>query len=394
MKKTFFWFLGVIIFFLGCNSDKLDGHYHLIWNKNNKQFQTWNIRNNRMKINKEVCLNVDSCFASRINFKGNIITVNPWVDFKFTAKYKIDKQGIVTMIESNNDTLWLIPSYKCITTKEYLEDKTKNFTDPLNLLSDIMVGEVAFPKNYENELMVLNSKDEILYILNNEIIKSSKSEGFKIKKVNNETVWVYVDNLVPVQSVIPIIEELFEKGYKIQYASIQEIENNEQIKLINRSFKNFNTSKKQFEIDYCEFCDKYEKSKIDSVINIKMLKADKYIMNGKTDDLFQIRNSLVRYIIKNRTTRLNSQIEIEINGNTPFADYLTLIDELNWVHVETRGTRYKGKNDPDAEWIRERQWGIKEQEIFNEFPIRIKENIKIRNLKDSSPKETYRETKN
>ncbi len=342
MKKIILYTFGIITLFLGCNSEKLNGHYHLIWNKDSKQFQTWNIRDNRMKINEEVCLDIDSCFTSKISFSGDTITVNPWVDFEFKAKYKIDKKGIVTM-NGNSDTLWLIPSYKCITTKEYLEDKTKNFTDSLNLLSDIMVGEVAFPKNYENELMVLNSKDEPLYILNNEIIQRSKSEGFKIKKANNETVWVYVDNLVSVQSVLPIIEELFEKGYKIQYASVQEMENNEQIKLINRSFKNFNTSKKQFEIDYCEFCDKYQKSKIDSGINIKMLEVDKYIMNGKTDNLFQTRNSLVRYIIQNRTTRLNTQIEIEINGNTPFADYLTLIDELNWVHVETRITRYKGK---------------------------------------------------
>ena len=108
-----------------------------------------------------------------------------------------------------------------------------------------------------------------------------------------------------------------------------------------------------------------------------MLEVDKYIMNGKTDDLFQIRNSLVRYIIQNRTTRLNTQIEIEINGKTPFGDYLKLIDELKQVHIETRATTYKGENDPDAQWIREKQWSPERQVIFDEFPIRIKEKIMI-----------------
>jgi hypothetical protein len=376
MKKKYLWFFGIILLCIGCNSEKLNGHYHLLWNKNIKQFQTWNIRDNRMKINEDVCSISDSCFTSKISFNGNTITVNPWVDIEFTAKYKIDKQGIVTMI-GNNDTLWLIPSYKCITTKKYLENKTNHLTGSLNLLSDIMTGKVDFPQNYENELIVMNSKDEPLYILNNQKIQKSGSGGFGIKNVNNENVWIYVDNLVPIQSVLPIVEELFEKGYNIQYSTIQERENNEQIKLINRSFKNFKTSKEQFEIDYCEFCTKHKTNKIDSIVNIKMLEVDKYVMNGKTDDLFQIRNSLVRYIIQNRITRLNTQIEIEINGETPFADYLTLIDELNQVHIETRGTTYKGENDPDAEWIRKKQWSPERQVIFDEFPIRIKEKIKI-----------------
>lgn len=375
--RHFIWNFGIIILFIACNTPTLEGHYHLVWNKNNEQFQTWNIRDNRMKINEEVCSNSDSCFSSVISFSGNTITINPWVDIEYNAHFKIDEQGIVTMY-GDNDTLQLIPHQNCISARKYFENKTKHITDSFNLLPGTMTGVAKTPESFENELIIGYSSNAPFYIFNDHQIRKPENWELEIKKVNDENVWVHVDNHVPIQLVLPIIKELFKKGYSVQYSTIQERENNEQIELMDRTFTKFKTTNERYEIDYCEFCTKHPTNKIDSIVNIKMIASDLLVLNGDTNNLFQTRNSLVRYIIQNRTTRLYTQIQMEINGSTPFSDYLALIDELRFAHIETSSIiYYKGKDDPDANWIREKQEDYKSHELLYEFPMRIKEIIKI-----------------
>jgi biopolymer transport protein ExbD len=385
-RKPHIWIIGIFFLLSACNSPKLDGHYHLIWDKNGRQFQTWNISNNRMKINEEVCSNPDSCSSSVISFQRNTITINPWVDIEYTANYKIDEEGVVTMY-GDNDTLWLVPQYDCLASTKYFENKTKQLTDSFNLLPETMTGVAEFPANYENELIIGGNPNSPFFIFNTRELKKTTNEGFDIAETKNQSVWIHVDKHILVQEALPIVKELFEKGYLIHYSTIQLMENNEQIKLMDRTIRDFNLSEKQIEIDYCEFCSKHSDSKHDSIVKIEMLGADQYVMNGDTNDLFHTRNSLVRYIIQNRTTRLNTQIQLEIDGTTPFSDYLTLLDELRWVHVETSDiTYYKGKDDPDADWIRKKQENFKSQEILDEFPMRIKEIIKI-----TAPNKTYKQ---
>ncbi|WP_282016680.1 hypothetical protein [Marinifilum flexuosum] len=379
IDKTHIWIIVIILLITSCSGNEpiLNGHYHLVWDKSGKQFQTWNVRDNMVVINREAGNEPDSCFASFISFKGDTMTVNPWVDVKYTARYEIDEKGIVTMY-GDTDTLWLIPHTECRTATKYFENKTIHFTDSFNLMQESMTGVAEFPENYENELIIGGLTNAPFYIFNDKELKVTGNGGFGVENGKGQNVWVHVDNNIHVQSVLPIIKELFYKGYQIHYATIQRRENNEQIKLMDRTIKDFKASSEQFEIDYCEFCSKHTVSKHDSIVKIEMLGVDHYVMNGDTNDLFQTRNSLVRYIIQNRTTRLYTQIQIEIDGMTPFSDYLKLLDELRWVHVATSDiTYYKGKDDPDADWIREKQEGFKSNEIIDEFPMRIKEIIKI-----------------
>lgn len=339
-----------------------------------------------MKINEEVCSNPDSCFSSVISFQRSTITINPWVDIEYTANYKIDEEGVVTM-HGDIDTLWLVPHNDCLASHKYFENKTKQLTDSFNLLPETMTGVAEFPANYENELIIGGNPNSPFFIFNNRELKKTTNEGFDIAETKNQSVWIHVDKHILVQEALPIVKELFEKGYLIHFSTIQLMENNEQVKLMDRTIRDFNLSQKQIEIDYCEFCSKHSVSKHDSIVKIEMLGADHYIMNGDTNDLFQTRNNLVRYIIQNRTTRLNTQIQLEIDGMTPFSDYLTLLDELRWVHVETSDiTYYKGKDDPDADWIRQKQENFKSNEILDEFPLRIKEIIKI-----TAPNKTYKQ---
>jgi hypothetical protein len=57
---------------------------------NRSSFQTWNIKNSRMRINDSVCSDKkEICYEMPIEFKKDSIYV-PWVDFIFEAKYHIN----------------------------------------------------------------------------------------------------------------------------------------------------------------------------------------------------------------------------------------------------------------------------------------------------------------
>lgn len=369
--------LGMLILITSCGKPVLNGHYHLVWNKTGEQFQTWNIKNNRMKINEEVCDISDSCFTSKISFSRNMITIDPWVDIKYEARFEIDEKGIVKVFD-NNDTFWLIPYDNCLTATKYFTNKTKHLTSKFNLSPETMTGKAKFPEKYENELIIGGSPNSPFYLFNDKVLNKTINGDYGIKITKGQNVWVHVDMNIAVAYVLPIVKELFDKGYQINYSVGQNTENNEQIKILNRTFKAFESSSKQFEIDYCEFCSKYPVDKIESVVKLKMLGVDLYIMNGDTLDLFHTRIALVNYLIKNKTTRISTQIQIEIDGLTPFSNYIVLIDELNWVHFEASSiTFYNGKDDPDGQWIKLKQQKGKTNEILNEFPIRIKEIIRI-----------------
>lgn len=374
--KIFAIFSFLIILINSCSSPELNGHYHLTGIHKDKPFQIWNIRKNRMKINEEVCIKKEDCFASLISFKSNKMIVDPWVDIIYESYYSMEANGTVIMYDKR-DSMRLVPHTNCLKSKVYFHNKIHKLADSIQLLSDAMVGRAEFPADFENELIVGISKNEPFFMFNGQILKKNGKEDFKIPKVNNQEIWTYIDNKITLEQVMPILLELYQKGYLIQYGTMITLDNDELIGLINRKFKNFKQiESKKYKIDYCEYCAKYPDVKIDSVVNIKMLGGDLFLINGHTNDLFQTRNSLVRYLVQNRATRLNTEIQIEIPKHINFIDYLNLADELNFVHTSISSiTYYYGKYDKDASWIRQKQEEQKEEEILNEFPIRIKEII-------------------
>jgi hypothetical protein len=372
--KIAFTLFSLIFLIKACSAPELNGHYHLLYKHRGERFQVWNIYKNQLIINKEICPEKKDCFETDINFRGDSLSL-VWVDAPFQTKYYLEPNGIVVMY-NKRDSMYLVPYTNCLKFKTYFHNKINKLSDSIQLLSDAMTGRAEFPAKFQNELIVGFSKNVPFFMFNGQILKQDNNR-FNIPKVNNQEVWVYIDNKITLEQVMPILLELYQRGYKIDYGTMISLDNNEQVGLIRRKFKNFKQTKsKKYEISYCEYCTKYPNVKIDSVINIKMLKGDLFVMNGETNDLFQTRNSLVRYLGQNKTTRLNTEIQIEIPKNTYFLDYLYLVDELNWVHIEISDiTYYNGRNDKDATWIRQKQEENKAKEILNEFPIRIKEII-------------------
>jgi len=361
-----------------CSQPNLDGHYHLVWNNKGQQFQTWNIRDNRMVINDTVCQNPDSCFASFISFKGNIMTIDPWVDNTFSTNYIIDDNGTVTMY-GEGDTLWLIPHRDCVTAETYFNNRTRNLTSDFQLTEKVSssTGIHQFPSAFEHELIIGGSKDSLFYLFNNHVVRKSDDGIFGFSEAHGQIVWLHVDSRTPLGMVAPVMAELFDKGYVIQCSTLETNENDEQVILLKRPITHINKYDGTIEIETCDHCEKYPLDIPDEIVSVKMLGADSYVLNGDTNDLFQTRNGLVRYIGRNRSTRLRSQFQIEISRDTQFSDYLELIDELLWIHTEVSGiVYYKGNDDNDAEWIRKKQGDFQAFEVAAEFPIRVKEIIK------------------
>ena len=89
-------------------------------------------------------------------------------------------------------------------------------------------------------------------------------------------------------------------------------------------------------------------------------------------DYFQLRNYVVRFLKQNRSTRLNTLIQLEINSNIIFEDYLYLLSDIDFVNTELQGTTYRDSTDIDFNHIN----NSNHKKLEFEFPLRIKEIIK------------------
>lgn len=366
-------FIGIIIILVileSCSNKKLNGHYHLEWDNNSSSFQIWNIKDNKMVINKENCSDNDNnCFSSLIKLTKNKITVDPWVDFTFETNYSIDKDSIISM-ESNNGVLKLTPHSNCQANQNYFFEKTKEHTKSFQLIEETMTGHSVLPSKKENELIVIFEKENENSVL---LFNGNRITNLKeIPKSNNKSIWLHIDKRIHLNKVIPILRELKIKKYKFYFSALSKRENNEQIQLLTRNIESINNLNNKYEVDICEFCDKHKVEQIESILKVEIIEPEKYLIQGDTVDLFQTRKRIVRHLIKDRKSRLNTQIEFLIPQRTTFETYLRLIDEINFVHVElTEIMTYQGKNDKDKEAIRNHTLNRKK-----EFPIKIKEIIK------------------
>lgn len=371
----------IISYLFSCDKPFLNGHYHVEWG-NRTSFQTWNIKNNRIRINDSVCNDEkEICFGKKIEFKGDSIFV-PWVDNIYAAKYKIKNNGTIiltTTIYSNKlDTLKLIPKENCITSKAYF--RKKQFPELINFnlfKTYINSGKSVFPNKYENELIVVKKNGKPVYIFNDrKITFNENKKGFGIEKNPiKSNLWITVDDKVKLIEITDILKEVFDKGYKI-YFSQKETENDEQIIVFKKSITNITIVKDKLILNVCEYCNKHPTKKLDSVLKYKIYDLDSCLVNNKITDFFQLRNYTSRFLGQNRTTRLNTKIELEINANILFKDYLEVMNELDFVNTELSSiTYYHGINDPDQKHILEKQNSLEPNQLYLEFPLRMKEII-------------------
>tara|TARA_R110001632_G_scaffold43376_3_gene109967 strand:- start:26 stop:1141 length:1116 start_codon:yes stop_codon:yes gene_type:complete len=363
---------------LSCNTPKLDGHYHLEWDNGSNKFQTWNIKNNRMKINDSICNDEKlSCYGMPIKLKGDSIFV-PWVDFLLETKYHIDKQGIIYLeSEGNKKALKLVPKIDCLKSETYFNQKLDFITKDFQLTdNNYMFNNGVFPSNYKNELIVGKSNTGNFLLFNNKLLSYNKNKN--LYNIPNspepEDLWIHIDKRMKMIHVLPIIKECYEKNYLIHFTTQETSENDEQLSILKKSITNFQKKGSSFVLNSCEYCEKYPNQKIDSVIKLKVMGLDSCIVNNKVTNYFQLRNQTSRFLGQNRTTRLNTQIELEINSNILFKDYLKVINELDFVNTELSSIiYYRGKNDPDQKEILRKQNEGNFKDVIFEFPLRIKE---------------------
>lgn len=382
MKKNLlnYLLLFVFAFLSSCNSPELNGHYHLEWGKRSS-FQTWNIKNNRMRINDSVCSNEkDICYGMPIKFKGDSIFV-PWVDITYSAEYSIDKKGKVIMTtnyDGKNDTITLTPKVNCLNSVDYFNQKTKKLKSSFDLVSLYYNthGYSAFPTDFKNELIIGKKEDLPFYLLNNKILNYSNGKFNVENPTNSNDIWISVDNKVKLKEVLPMLKELKEKDYNIHFSSKDERENNEQVIILKKTITSIDKNGNSLIINSCEYCEKHPNKEIKQKIKATVFDKDSVEFNNKKDDFFQLRNHIVRTLIKNRSSRLNTEIELIINSNILFENYLDLLADLDFVNSTLLGTYYRDKKDPDFKEILKKQNSFNRTNLRQEFPVRIKEIIK------------------
>lgn len=371
----------LLLVLVSCNKPNLNGHYHLEWG-NRSSFQTWNIKNNRIRINDSVCDDRKQiCYGMPIKFKGDSIFL-PWVDTDYAAKYQIDRKGTITMTTNYNDnydTLRLFPKENCINSEAYLNKKASNLKSSFDLVSLYYNThrESDFPKNAQNEL-IIGKKDGIpFYIFNDKLLEFS-NQSFNISKPNkSKEIWIYIDIKVQFKEVVVILKELVDKKYKIYFTSKDENENNEQVIIFKKSIAKIDKNENATIINTCEYCEKHPTKKIDSVLNFKIFGKDSCLVNNEITDFHQLRKYTARFMGQNRSTRLKTQIQLEINSDILFENYFELLSDIEFLNKELSDiTYYHGKDDPDQKEILDKQNSLQPNQLHLEFPLRIKEIIK------------------
>lgn len=380
MKKIILFFILSIIILNSCNSPELNGHYHLEWG-NRTSFQTWNFKNNRIRVNDSVCFDEKQiCYGMPVSFKGDSIFV-PWVDIIYEAKYKMKDNGTIIMTtnyQNDFDTLKLVPKENCINTVDYFNNKIKNTKANFNLVSLYYNthGESAFPIDFKNELIIGKKDEKPFYVLNDTILKFSNN-SFNISKPSySKDILIHIDKTIYLKEVLKILKELVNKGFRIFYSSKDDIENNEQVIIFKKSITKIDNNKESTIIKTCEYCEKHPNINIDSILRFKIFKKDSSLVNNQITDYFQLRNSVVRFLKKNRSTRLSTEIQLEINSNMLFEDYLYLLGDINFVNIELLGTYYRDTTDIDFKYISNKQKSRNRKDLELEFPLRIREIIK------------------
>ena len=368
----------LLLVLVSCNKPNLNGHYHLEWGKDSN-YQIWNIKNNSMKINEQVCSEIDTtCFLSSILFKGDSIFVFPYDHFIFEEKYQVGRNGTINIGNNNSEQIKLTPKTNCINTDNYLNNKIKKVSNNFNLVSIYYTnhGESVFPNESKNELIIGKKDGFPFYILNNEVLKISNNTFSLKNPIKEKDIWIHIDNKVKLKEVLIILKELIEKDYKIYFTS-KDKSNYEKIIIFKKSILEIIQKDNLTTINTCEYCEKHPTKKIDSVLNFKIFGKDSCLVNNEITDFYQLRKYTARFMGQNRSTRLKTQIQLEINSDILFENYFELLSDIEFLNKELSDiTYYHGKDDPDQKEILDKQNSLQPNQLHLEFPLRIKEIIK------------------
>lgn len=367
--KVFF----IAILGIGCERTIPDGHYHVEFGNEQGVFQAWEVKEGRMRIapNPEDSLTV----ISTITIAGNELTVNPWVDMEWKAEIVEEKDGVFHLSVGVQE-LKLVPHAHCETNKAYLDRQISSKLESFHYITtnDYWPWLYLLPQQSTNEL-ILGIKDErASSLFNGELTALG---NIPVAQTNQEELWVYTDERLQLNEVMSPLLKLDSLGYRVSIATLENQENHEQVVLTPFSISSIEQTEKETIVSTQEFptIDINQDTTID--FNVSMLKPNRYLLESDTVDLFELKNSLVRWISSSRSHRLNGQVHLFFADNTLFKDYLVLMNKLRWACFESANViYYKDVDDPDYDRIINAQEKGDSELIEQEFQLNLKHHFK------------------
>lgn len=364
----------LLLLLSGCTRSVPDGHYHLEWGGPGNGFQTWNVKDGRMVINGPVL--PDSVFSSVIEIRDGMLIVDPWVDATWTAKVRIEPDASM-ITEGDVRPLRIVPHTNCIPVAQYFNDRISGGMEDLQLPSNYDYRhQMAFPREAPNEL-IIGKKGEATIVMWDGVVVSGPGELPAIAS-GMEDIWIHVDQRVLLQEVLPWMSAAHEKGYVLHLSQGGSMENDEQVYLNKRDLIGSRQEGSTIVLDHCSDCELHAEEPVLVLAKLEFIGPDLLVFRGDTNDAFQTRNSIERFLGSGREPRLNARIDFYIPGSTPFYEYQQAIEEVHYAQYSAATiTFYRNGDDPDQPRILELQERREHSEVIKEFPLRLREFISM-----------------
>ncbi|UTW60989.1 hypothetical protein KFE98_13280 [bacterium SCSIO 12741] len=346
-------FVGIALLFGGCDRPQLNGHYHLIWNKNSEVFQTWNIQHNRVVFNQDFCdPETEGCSASHIQFDGDSILVNPWVDMAYNWRYERQQDGSLWMIHKD-DTFYLHPHGNCQSVETYFQERTAPYLDSFQLPDTTAMGAAALPGTFETEVIVGIKENHPVILYNGHPVQTDERGLIRLPKVNEAPIWLHVDQRLPIHQVIPILREMYFQNFAIQISSSRVIDNNEQIQLFPRHLRGFTQGADGIHhMMICDYCDSTSSLLPDTSLILSWIRPNYYSIQGRELNLGKVRNQIIDFLSASEPEK-TCGIQVEFPGELSWNQYLKWVDEWFWIQQEIQDiAHYRGEDLPPKERLK------------------------------------------
>jgi len=315
----------------------------------------------------------DSGFSSLIEIKHGVLTVNPWVDATWSARVRSEADGSL-VADDGMRPFRIVPHKHCTTVDRYFKNRIAGAMEDLQLPTDYYGGRMAFPEHAPHELIVGRRGNGIVVMWDGVTI--AVPNMLPMSSTATHEVWMYVDKSITLEDVVPWMVELHTLGYVLCYTTIEAGEYDEQVHIMRRDLVMSHRNEAAAVLDYCTGCESHTDQPILIEAVLEYIAPDLRIFQGDTNDAFQTRNAIERFIGTGRAQRLNSRISIRLPGTMPFHDYQGLIEEVHYARYSGATiTYYRNSEDADQPAILRQQENYETGDLLKAFPLRLREII-------------------
>lgn len=365
--------LGALIL-CSCTRSIPDGHYHFEWGGSGNGFQAWNVKDGRMVINGPV-LPPDSGFSSVIEIKGGDLIVDPWVDNTWHAKVQMEADGSMT-VGGGSLQHRIVPHTNCISVAQYFKNRASEIMEDLQLASNYYSGRMEFPGDAPHELIV-GKKGKDTAVMWDGVAFTTPTELPSPKSAMKD-LWMHVDQRVSLQDVLPWITAAHARGYMLYFSTLESSENDEQVHLTKRDLVVSEQIGSTVVNDYCKDCELHSEEPVLVPAKLEFIGPDLLVFRGDTNDAFQTRNAIGRFLGSGRESRLNARIDFHVPGSVPFYVYQQIVEQIHYAQYSAATiTYYRNNADPDQPRILQQQERFEGFELMREFTLRLREIISI-----------------